>query len=177
MGALAGPSEEEGGVVFSLSFGACTVRSLLDRFILLNIPVKFVDDLDFFGADNDSLTAFLDDCMFVRSLLVCDVGILFCRLFDGDIGGDCVFPCLSPRTLDLVAACGWSGGSSGTTCVLAFAMEELLLCTFSIGRELGETNDFRMFAFEDAFRRCCGRVGGTLEAIVDDIAAAVRHKY
>ena len=49
MGVFTGPSEEDGGVVFSLSLGAAAVKSLLDLFILPSMPAKLVDDLDFFA--------------------------------------------------------------------------------------------------------------------------------
>lgn len=54
IGVFTGPSEEDGGVVFSLSFGTGADKSLLDRFILPNMPAKLVDDFDFFGAADES---------------------------------------------------------------------------------------------------------------------------
>ena len=107
------PLEDEGGVVFSLSRGAWVDRSLLERFILANIEERLVDDLDIFGGAGAS-----------RLVLIGEGAVLFCRLFDGDEGGDCTLPCRSPSTLLLAAACGWSGGRRGTVCVLLFCFEE-----------------------------------------------------
>ena len=112
MGVSAWTVAEVGGVVFSLSF-VCAImdRSLLERFILPNMADKFAEDLVFLGELAPSL-------LLVGTLVVAAVEtMLFGRLFAGDEGGDCTFPCRSPNTLAF-AACGWSGGSIGTDFVL-----------------------------------------------------------
>ena len=60
MAELLFPLEEDGGVVFSLSFGAegCEERSLFDRFILANMPARLVEDLDFLGEVDPSCPGF-----------------------------------------------------------------------------------------------------------------------
>jgi len=95
---------DEGGDVFSFSLLAAAGRSLLDRFILANRPERFVDDLDFLG-DTEPSFVFTGLPEAPSSLLVLGAATLFCLLFGGDEGGDCRFPCLSLRGLDL-EACG-----------------------------------------------------------------------
>lgn len=118
IGASIGPLADDGGVVFSLSFGCVRLvyaeRSLLDLLILPNMADRLVLDLLFFGL---LLSAFTGDLDLDRvSSFLPPYATFSCGL-EGDAGGDCTFDCRSPSTLDL-EAWGWSAGSNGTDCVL-----------------------------------------------------------
>jgi hypothetical protein len=107
--------EEEGGVVFSLSlvFVSIADKSLLDRFMRVNMPVRFVEDLDFFGSlvvPSSRFDFFVDGCeVTTRSLLVFDtampVVLLTFLLLEGEAEGEDLALCpRSPSTLPLPAA-------------------------------------------------------------------------
>lgn len=85
-------------MVFSLSLVGPAERSLLDLFILLNTPARFVEDLDFFGPAAGSRLFLEGDFNVIRLEFVVEVASRSCGL-----GDDCVLPCLSPRTLLLAA--------------------------------------------------------------------------
>lgn len=122
-----GPLDDDGGVVFSLSF--CILvsdRSLLERFILAKTLAKLVEDLDFLGiAEVSVLIDFFSDCAESCPGLV---EVIFrWRPLEGDDGGDCTLDWRSPSGLLLAAAWGWSGGSNGTVCVLLFEAHGLVM--------------------------------------------------
>ena len=84
IGVSATPLEDDGGVVFSLSFCTVADRSLLDRFIFANMAERLVDDFDFLAIDVPSWD--LVGTFVAASLPIFAVGALLD--FDGDEGGD-----------------------------------------------------------------------------------------
>lgn len=155
IGVSATPLADDGGVVFSLSFWTVADRSLLERFIFANMAERLVEDFDFLAMDAPSCD--LVGTFVAATLPLFAAGALLD--FDGDEGGDCTFPCLSPSTRDDFATCGWSGGRKGTDLVL----ETGSICTSSgvrTGRVLDETSDLSKFDFEEALRLWPGRCAG-----------------
>lgn len=141
IGVSTGPFAAAGGAVFSLSLGASCDRYLLDRLILANIADRLALDFDFLGEEDPSAVLVVI-CVPIRSVsLPLHVA--------GEDGGDCTFPCRSPRGCGVCRACGWSGGKKGIEFVRAAAMS----CGSGVGCcDFGETSARKMLDFEEAFR-------------------------
>ena len=95
IGVSAGPSEDEGGVLFSFSLICAVepvyaVRSLLERFILPNIAERLVEDFDFLGLAEASPVLVGTFVSFV-SLRLESPEVFAVERLEGEDGGDCTF--------------------------------------------------------------------------------------
>ena len=96
IGVSAGPSEDEGGVLFSFSLlcaaaPAYAVRSLLERFILPNIADRLVEDLVFLGFAEASPVLVGTFVSLVSVRLESLEAFAAVGRLEGEDGGDCTF--------------------------------------------------------------------------------------